>query len=86
MSDPNSFDEIMKAAPPWWVVIGASIAGFFARILLGRHLKTLDKVVELAADTKRLVELIDRRVSNLEGRFLERDRIPRDTWPHNYDP
>jgi hypothetical protein len=86
VSDLNPFDEIITASPPWWAVVGASIAAFVARVLLGRHLKTLDKVVELAGETKRLVELIDRRVSVIEGRFRERDNISRSTWPHNHDP
>lgn len=81
--DPSSLIDGIKASPPWWAVIGLSIGGFFARMLLGRHLKSLDTVVTLAKETRTLVEIIDTRVSKLEGRFQERDRIPRDTWPYH---
>jgi hypothetical protein len=83
----SEFDSFIDAAttPHWLIVPFLAIGSWFARILIGRHLKTLDVLKEGQIANRELMldqfAQVDHRLSRLEGRFQERDRNGRSTWP-----
>ncbi len=82
----NELDTILDAATPHWLIVPfIAMGSWFARILIGRHLKTLDELKEGQIQNRELIlgqlDSIDNRLSLLEGRFQERDHTGRHTWP-----
>jgi hypothetical protein len=80
LSDLDPLIDVV-AAPHWLLVPFIAIGGWIAKLIIGRHLKTLDKLVDITTETNEVAKALDGRVSRLEGRFLERDRYGHSTWP-----
>ena len=67
-------DPVMPPVVPTWISVAtASIGIWFAKLIMGRHLKALDRVVHLSERTLDKVVDIDRRVSKIEGRIEQVD-------------
>lgn len=64
---------IVPVVPNWLTAAGIAIGAWLAKLIMGRHLKALDKVVALSEKTHDTVQKIDKRVSRIEGRFKQMD-------------
>ena len=74
--DPKS----LLSSPSWIAMAGASVGTFFAKLIIGRYLKSLDELKHLVNDMKEEITVIREDVRELKGRFMERDH-KRGTWP-----